>query len=843
MNEIHSAQQPPALTTDDLKKRIISHIKQSLGIKPNIASNADLWEALSLTIRDITLELSQTSQDQQPKAKRIVYYFSVEYLVGRLLKNNLINLKLYNQAQEVIESLGANLSDVLETENDPALGNGGLGRLAACFLDSLSTLKIPAYGYGIFYRFGIFKQAFVDGKQVEIPDDWQQSSNPCSIKRPRLAQQIKLYGNLSEKNGKTTWENTVTIQGMPWDIFITGYESTTVNTLRLWEGKAPAGFNMTQFDAGRYQDSRAREIEAETISQVLYPNDDHYKGKELRLVQQYFFVACSLADIISRHKTKKNTWADFTKEVVIQLNDTHPSIAIVELIRILMDEENLPFIKSLELSRMIFCYTNHTLLPEALEAWPLGLFTRVLPRHLQIILKINDYFLHQEVEKLWPKNNGMKRRLSIIQEPEGSQNQQMVRMAFLSVIGSHKVNGVAKLHSHLLQNELFPGFHKLWPNKFTNITNGVTPRRWLTLCNPRLADLIDKTIGQQWRVDLNQLQSIKKYADDPVFQQKFEVIKFANKCDLCSLIQEETGITVNPEAIFDVHIKRLHEYKRQQLKLLHIITLYKKILDNPELDIPQQVFIFGAKAAPGYHIAKNIIHAINHIADVVNNNPVINNRLKIVFMPNYRVSIAEKIIPAANLSEQISTAGFEASGTGNMKLALNGALTIGTMDGANVEIADEIGKENMFIFGLTVEEIRSLRQTGYDPKSIYHKDRSLKDAIDWLHSIDLCPNQQKVFMPLVSTLLEQGDYFLTLADFASYSQAYNKMLLTWQNPKLWWRMAIINTASMGKFSSDRSIQEYDKHIWNLSSKKPTTNTVLVNDIPSTSGNSLAEFSN
>ncbi len=813
-----------------IEQEIRRHLEQSLGVEPEEATPGDYWEALSLLARDINLDhTGKTRRDEKDNEARRVYYLSLEFMVGRLLGNNLHNLGIYHQAEKAMASFGVSLSDVLEYETDPALGNGGLGRLAACFLDSLTTLNVPAFGYGINYRFGLFKQGFVGGKQVESPDAWREDTFPWGIEKPKRKQAVRLYGKVREVDGNKLWEDTQEVVGVPWDLPITGYNTERVNTLRLWEGRATEGFDLDSFDAGRYQDSRFREILAENISQVLYPNDSHPEGKELRFIQQYFFVACSLADLIARYKREHEGWEEFTSKVVIQLNDTHPAIAVPELLRILMDEEDFVFTKALEVCRSVFCYTNHTLLPEALETWPQGLVARVLPRHMQLIHQLNYHFLHKEVEAQWPDDDQMKHRLSIIEEPANPAEPQMVRMAYLSVIGSHKVNGVAALHTMLVKAKLFPEFDQLWPGKIVNITNGVTPRRWLAYCNPELAGLIDRTLSQSrgsqnrgsenkaqgdWRSNLSQLSELKAWADDPGFQEKFAQIKLDNKKHLAAVIDELCGVKVSPDAIFDVQIKRLHEYKRQQLNLLHIMAIYRRLLEDPDLDVPPRVFIFAAKAAPGYLVAKNIIYAINRVAERVNNDRRIRNKLKVVFLPNYRVSLAEKIIPAANVSEQISTAGFEASGTGNMKFALNGALTIGTMDGANVEIAEEVGEDNIFIFGNTVDEVSDLRQRGYNPRDVYQYNEELKAVIDWLASGDLSPDEPNAFRPLVESLLD-SDYFLTLADYQSYSDAHDRIVQAWKNPSHWWRMAIINTASVGKFSSDRSIVDYCKTIWNI----------------------------
>ena len=810
--DLDSIKNTNANTIEDGIRR---HLEQNLGVALTEASPGDYWEALSLLVRDINLErIHLTRQQEEQSSPRRVYYLSMEFLIGRLLGNNLHNLGIYSQAEEALANLGSNLTDVLEYETDPALGNGGLGRLAACFMDSLTTLEIPAYGYGINYRFGLFRQSFEGGRQVEAPDAWREDGYPWGTVRNKRIQTVRLYGHVAEHAGRAVWQDTREIEGVPRDIPVTGYNTDVVNTLRLWEGRAKDGFNLGSFDAGRYLDSRQLEIMAENISQVLYPNDNHAEGRELRLIQQYFFVACSLADLIARYNREHDGWENFADKVVIQLNDTHPAIAVPELMRILMDEEDFTFNNALQLCRKVFCYTNHTLLPEALEKWPQELIARVLPRHMQLIFMINYYFLHHEVEEKWPGDNTMKRSLSIIEEPEIPGGSQMVRMAYLAVIGSHKVNGVAALHSRLVQETLFPEFHALWPGKIVNVTNGVTPRRWLANCNPKLAELIDSRVKGDWRAELGLLSRLADWADDPGFQKIYAGIKLENKKVLAGVIQDLCGITVNPEAIFDVQIKRLHEYKRQQLNLLHIMAVYRRLLDNPGLDVPPRVFIFGAKAAPGYLVAKTIIHAINCLAERVNNDKRIKDKLKVVFLPNYQVSLAEKIIPAANVSEQISTAGFEASGTGNMKFAMNGALTVGTLDGANVEIAEEAGSENIFIFGKTVDEVEDLRRQGYNPGAIYNSHKELKAVIDWLASGDLTPDEPDALQPLVSSLLDH-DYFLTLADYQAYSDAHDRIVEAWRQPERWWKMAIINTATMGKFSSDRSITDYANTIWNM----------------------------
>ena len=818
-----------ALTVQQIQDYIRYHIEQSLGIESGDAELKDYWIALGLFVRSIHLDrVRDTRRKEREKNSRRIYYLSLEYLMGRLVGDSLHNLGIYQRVREALSGMGQDVSSVLEFEPDPALGNGGLGRLAACYMDSMTTMDIPAFGYGINYRFGLFKQSFVGGKQVESPDSWREKGFPWGKERHKRKQTVKLYGRIEETNGKVRWVDTTDITGIPWDIPVSGYEVERVNTLRLWEGRAEEGFDLGSFEDGRYHDSRMKEIKAENLSQVLYPNDNHPEGQELRLIQQYFFVACSLADIVARYRSETlddktadfkikgvEAFASFADKVTIQLNDTHPALAVPELMRIFIDEEEIPFLDALTICRQIICYTQHTLLPEALEKWPQNLFSKILPRHLKIIHQINHHFLHGEVERQWPGDNMMKRRLSIIEEPASSWEQPKVRMAYLATIGCRQLNGVAALQSELLRKDVLPGFHVLWPDKIVNVTNGVTPRRWLASCNPGLASLIDSTLKGDWRKDLSLLKELSSYAEDSSFQQEYSSVKRGNKENLTRLINAECGVRVNPDAIFDVQIKRLHEYKRQQLNLLHIMVLYRRILDNAVANHPPRVFIFGAKAAPGYRLAKDIIYAINCLANRINNDRRIKDKLKIVFLPNYRVSLAERIIPAADISEQISTAGFEASGTGNMKLALNGALTIGTLDGANIEIAEEVGKENLFLFGMTVDQVKDLRQQGYNPRAIYHDNNELRAVLDWLSSGDLCPEEPEAFRPLVNTL-KDSDYYMALADFQAYSDAQNLASQTWLSPKAWWKMAIMNTACMGKFSSDRAIADYAKKIWNIS---------------------------
>jgi starch phosphorylase len=804
-------------TSDGLKVSIGNHLRFTLATGIGIASDRDWWVATCLAVRDRVLDLSsRTNANHRNKNVRRLHYLSLEYLMGRLLENNLRNSDLYDAAKQALGEMGKDLDSILNKEPDMGLGNGGLGRLAACFLDSLSTLDLPAVGYGIHYEFGLFRQEIVGGRQMEQPDVWTRDGNPWKIVRPDYRQTINLYGKTVQKfddqgKGRVEWVDTKTIVGVPWDIPIVGYDSETVNLLRLWEAHASDAFNFHVFNSGSYMEAIHDKAMAETVSKVLYPNDSTETGKELRLVQQYFFVACSLADIVRRFKRDNPAhWSLFPDKVAVQLNDTHPAVAIPELMRILVDQEFLKWNEAWAICKKIFAYTNHTLLPEALEMWSVPLFGRVLPRHLEIIFEINRLFLDGEVEKMWPGDSEKKRVLSIIDE----RGAKSVRMANLSVVGSHAVNGVAALHTRLLREKLFPEFDAVFPDRFLNLTNGITFRRWLDVCNPQLSKLISDTIGTGWKKDAMKLTALESFAEDSSFQQRYRTIKRDAKVRLAKIIQDTCGITVSPDALFDVQIKRLHEYKRQHLNLVHIVALYQKLLADPDADIHPRVFIFGAKAAPGYFLAKNIIHAINALGSKVNNDPRVKGKIKVVFLPNYGVTLAERIIPASDLSEQISTAGKEASGTGNMKLALNGALTIGTLDGANVEIKEEVGDENIFIFGLTVEEVNDLHARGYNPWDYYWADSQVRNAIDWLAS-DFFTGNSADFKPLRDSLLDHGDPYMVLADFASYAKAQSDVDAAYKNPAKWDRMAILNTARMGKFSSDRTISEYAEKVWNL----------------------------
>lgn len=799
-----------------LKSLIQHHLTFSQSRDASTATKRDWWLAASKAVQSLIVERMLATQAvyHNQNAKR-VYYLSLEFLMGRLFSNGLYNTGVFDDMVHALEELGLDYEELRKEEYDMALGNGGLGRLAACFLDSLATLDYPAVGYGIHYQYGLFKQEFQNGNQVELPDAWKQFGTPWEIVRYEHSTEVRVYGhveNVFDDQGNYTprWVGWKKLLGIPYDIPVPGFETNTVNYLRLWESRAAADFDFEAFNRGGYDEAVREKTNSETITKVLYPNDQTASGKELRLLQQYFFVACSLKDIIRRYRKTNDGWENFPEKVAIQLNDTHPAIAVVELQRLFHDEYEMSWDEAWALVTKVFAYTNHTLLPEALERWSVQLFQKVIPRHLQIIFEINKHFL-DVVEAKWPGDADKKRQLSLIEEgPE-----QMIRMAHLSVVGSHSVNGVAALHTALLKKDLFPEFDALYPGRFNNKTNGITPRRWLLACNPRLSKLITDRIGGGWARDLDKLRALEPLADDPGFQKEFLAIKHANKVALAHIIEETCGIVVDPSALFDVQIKRLHEYKRQHLNLLHILTLYRRLLQNPDLDIMPRVFIFAAKAAPGYAMAKCIIKAINSVGQCINADERIKGKLKVVFLPNYRVSLAQRIVPAADLSEQISTAGKEASGTGNMKLALNGALTIGTLDGANVEILEEVGPENIFIFGMTVDEVNALLAKGYHPEEFLNANEELKAVVDWVGSNYFIPHDPPGTLNMLRDNLTYSDPFLCLPDFAAYLAAQQEVDTAFRDKSRWARMAILNTARMGKFSSDRTISEYAREIWKL----------------------------
>ena len=805
-------------SVEAFKQSVLNHLRTTIGTSPEKASKLAWWQAVVAACNEeIFGRLTDTQSTHAKADTRAVHYLSAEFLMGRLTVNNLTNLEKFDIAREALKELGLDINEVCEEEPDMALGNGGLGRLAACFMDSLATCKYPCVGYGIHYENGLFRQEIRGGKQVERPDSWREYGCPWEVCRPESVQNIPLGGYIEKQTApdgsvSSVWHPSSIIKGVPWDIPVVGYRGSSVAILRLWESRSTEQFNWDVFNAGGYVDAQAEKSLAETISKVLYPNDSTQAGKELRLTQQYFFCACSLRDILRRYnRTHHHDYSDFANKIAIQLNDTHPTIAIPELMRLLIDEEGLSFDAAWDITSKSFNYTNHTLLPEALEKWPVYIFEKLLPRHLEIIYEINYRFLNDVVEKKWPGNNDMKAKLSIIEEGQC----RMVRMANLCVITSGKVNGVAKIHSKLVKEDLFPEYAELWPNKFCNVTNGVTPRRWLLACNKGLAELYNEVSGKDWPLNLDLCEKLKAYADDKAYQERFMKIKHENKVVLANTIKELVGVEVDPNAMFDVQVKRLHEYKRQHLNLLYILSLYKSLLENPDRDVPPQVFIFGAKAAPAYKLAKDIIYAINAVGEKINNDLRIKGKLKVVFLPNYRVSLAEKIIPAADISEQISTAGYEASGTSNMKFAMNGALTLGTMDGANIEIVEKAGIENNIIFGLSVEEVQALKARGYNSWDYYNADHELKSVLDWLDTDYFTPGEPGALSSIKNSLLQGGDPFLVLADFASYKEAHERAQALFKDKARWAKAAMMNSATMGIFSSDRSMHDYARDIWNL----------------------------
>ena len=805
-------------SVEAFKQSVLNHLRTTIGTSPEKASKLAWWQAVVAACNEeIFGRLTDTQSTHAKADTRAVHYLSAEFLMGRLTVNNLTNLEKFDIARDALKELGLDINEVCEEEPDMALGNGGLGRLAACFMDSLATCKYPCVGYGIHYENGLFRQEIRGGKQVERPDSWREYGCPWEVCRPESVQNIPLGGYIEKQTApdgsvSSVWHPSSIIKGVPWDIPVVGYRGSSVAILRLWESRSTEQFNWDVFNAGGYVDAQAEKSLAETISKVLYPNDSTQAGKELRLTQQYFFCACSLRDILRRYnRTHHHDYSDFANKIAIQLNDTHPTIAIPELMRLLIDEEGLSFDAAWDITSNSFNYTNHTLLPEALEKWPVYIFEKLLPRHLEIIYEINYRFLNDVVEKKWPGNNDMKAKLSIIEEGQC----RMVRMANLCVITSGKVNGVAKIHSKLVKEDLFPEYAELWPNKFCNVTNGVTPRRWLLACNKGLAELYNEVSGKDWPLNLDLCEKLKAYADDKAYQERFMKIKHENKVVLANTIKELVGVEVDPNAMFDVQVKRLHEYKRQHLNLLYILSLYKSLLENPDRDVPPQVFIFGAKAAPAYKLAKDIIYAINAVGEKINNDLRIKGKLKVVFLPNYRVSLAEKIIPAADISEQISTAGYEASGTSNMKFAMNGALTLGTMDGANIEIVEKAGIENNIIFGLSVEEVQALKARGYNSWDYYNADHELKSVLDWLDTDYFTPGEPGALSSIKNSLLQGGDPFLVLADFASYKEAHERAQALFKDKARWAKAAMMNSATMGIFSSDRSMHDYARDIWNL----------------------------
>ena len=802
-------------TADAIRDSFLLHLKYTLAKDEFSATDHDKYYALALAVRDRLVDrwiaTSQTYHRQ--KAKR-AYYLSMEYLIGRAMGNNVINLQADDAVRKAMDDLGLSWDFLRDVERDAGLGNGGLGRLAACFLDSLATLQLPGYGYGVRYDYGIFRQTIKDGYQVEEPDNWLRFGNPWEIERPEAQFEVHFGGwvQMEEVDGKlrARWLDYDTVLGVPYDNPIPGYGNHTVNNLRLWSARSTEEFNLSFFNNGDYVKAYEQKTLTENISKVLYPNDNIERGRELRFKQQYFFVACSLHDILRRFKTDESDIRAFPDKVAIQLNDTHPALAISELMRIFVDDEGLEWEEAWDLTVRTFGYTNHTLMPEALERWSVRLFETILPRHLQIVYEINRRFL-REVATRWPGDNDRIRWMSLIQEEPSRE----VRMAYLAVVGSHSVNGVAALHSELLTSTLFRDFYEMWPEKFNNKTNGITPRRWLLKANPGLSKLVTEAIGDQWVTDLDELKKLERFAGDAHFLSRLMEVKRGNKVRLAELIEKTLAVQVNPDSLFDVQIKRLHEYKRQLLNVLNIIHQYFRLKENPAADFVPRTWIFGAKAAPGYFLAKLIIKLINDVGAVINNDPAMKGRMNVVFLPDYRVSLAERIIPAADLSEQISTAGTEASGTGNMKFQLNGALTLGTLDGANVEIREEVGAENFFLFGKTVEEVAATVRAGYNPWDEYRANADLRRVLDAIRDNFFNLDQPGLYQPIVDTLLTHGDKYLVLSDFAAYVEGQERVSAAYRDRERWARMCLMNIANSGKFSTDRTIREYAEEIWGI----------------------------
>ncbi len=801
---------------ESIKNDFVNHMEFSLGKDEYAATVQDCYSSIAMTTRDHLIEKwLKTQQTYYNENAKRVYYLSLEFLIGRTLGNSLINLGLYNDADKAMHELGYELEELREKEWDAGLGNGGLGRLAACFLDSLATLELPAVGYGIRYEYGIFFQSIRDGYQIETPDNWLRLGNIWEFPRAEFIYVVNFYGRVeqyTDSNGKhkSRWVDAEEIIAMGYDTPIPGYKNNTVNNMRLWSAKASREFDLNYFNDGDYIKAVSAKSVSENITKVLYPNDNIFEGKELRLRQEFFFVSATVQDIVRRFKKTHSDFKEFPDQVAIQLNDTHPAISIPELMRILLDNEDIDWDTAWDITVKTFGYTNHTILPEALEKWPVSLVSRVLPRHMEIIYEINRRFLEM-LSTLHPGDVGMMTELSIIEEGV----EKKVKMANLAIIGSHSINGVAALHSEILKESVFKDFYRIWPGKFNNKTNGITQRRWLKLCNPKLSSLINEKIGENWTTDLFELKKLIPFAGDDEFQKRWFDIKRANKEFLAKYIKNHNNIDINIDSMFDIHVKRLHEYKRQLLNALHVITLYNRIKDNPGGDFVPRTIIFAGKAAPGYYMAKLIIKLISSISEVVNNDPQIGNRLKVLFLRNYAVSNAEKIIPAADLSEQISTAGTEASGTGNMKFALNGALTIGTLDGANIEIKEEVGDDNIFIFGLDAPGVTNLKRSGYNPFYYYNNNPELNRVITQIQNGFFSKGQPDLFRPIIDSLLYQGDTYMLFADYESYINCQQRVSDTYKDVSRWGKMSIMNTANMGKFSTDRTISEYAKDIWGV----------------------------
>lgn len=810
------------INKDELKKTIVFNVKSIYRKTIDEATPAMVYQAVALAVKDMIIDRwIATHKEYDKQDAKIVYYMSMEFLTGRFLGNNIISLCEQKEIEEALSELGFDLNSIEDQERDPALGNGGLGRLAACFLDSLASLGYPAYGCGIRYRYGMFKQQIRDGYQIEVPDEWLKDGYPFEIRRAEYATEVKFGGYVeTEWDGKRNHfvqKGYQSVMAVPYDIPIVGYGNNVVNSLRIWDAQPVNTFNLSEFDKGDYQKAVEQENLAKTIVEVLYPNDNHYSGKELRLKQQYFFISASVQRAVKKYKEKHDDIHKFYEKASFQLNDTHPTVAVAELMRILLDEENLEWDEAWEITTKTCAYTNHTIMAEALEKWPIELFSRLLPRVYQIVEEINRRFVAQ-IQQRYPGDNEKIRRMAIIYDGQ-------VRMAYLAIVGSFSVNGVAKLHTEILEKQELRDFYEMMPEKFNNKTNGITQRRFLLHGNPLLADWVTDKIGNEWITDLSNIKKLSVYVDDEKCQQEFMNIKYQNKIRLAKYIKEHNGIDVDPRSIFDVQVKRLHEYKRQLMNILHVMYLYNQLKDNPNMDIVPRTFIFGAKAAAGYKRAKLTIKLINNVADVINNDKSIGGKLKVVFIEDYRVSNAELIFSAADVSEQISTASKEASGTGNMKFMLNGALTIGTMDGANVEMAEEVGKDNMFIFGASADEIINLENNGgYNPMDIFNNDQDIRRVLMQLINGYYSPQDPELFRDIYNSLLntqssDRADTYFILKDFRSYAEAHRKIDQAYRDEKWWARTAMLNTASAGKFSSDRTIEEYVRDIWHLKKLK------------------------
>jgi glycogen phosphorylase len=805
-----------ANNSTNIAHQIDEHLLKTVGVNPSEATRTDLMQAVAQVGREQLSKRWVETQAREKEAKsRRVVYLSMEFLMGRTLSNAMAALNLTDDASKGLAHYAQKMEEIADREPDAALGNGGLGRLAACFLDSMATVGLPSFGYGIRYEYGMFAQSIQSGCQTEYPDPWLQNGTPWEFPRADITYPVRFGGWVERVNDKAVWRNAGEVAAKAYDMVIPGHGTEKVSTLRLWKAVAPAHIDLNAFNTGDYARAASAKNEYENISWVLYPNDSTPAGRELRLKQEYFFVSASIQDLIHRHLNEHPTLANLADKVAIHLNDTHPAIGVAELMRVLCDEHNMAWNTAWALCCKTFSYTNHTLMPEALETWPVALMQHVLPRHLEIIFQINKEFLEMAARHR-PNDDGFLSRLSLIDE----NGERRVRMANLSIVGSHKVNGVSALHSDLLVQTIFADFANIWPERFTNMTNGVTPRRWLAQANPELASLLDSTLGKSWRLNLDQLQGLKALKSDAAFQQSFMAIKRNNKTRLATYIERTAGIKVNPDSLFDVQVKRVHEYKRQLLNVLHVITRYQAILANPDANWVNRTVIFAGKAASSYHTAKSIIRLIHDVGSVINNDPRVGDKLKLVFIPNYGVSVAEIIMPGADLSEQISTAGTEASGTGNMKLALNGALTIGTDDGANIEIRQNVGDDNIFIFGLKTPEVQALRQSGYVSRHYYDTLPTLKSVLDAVAGGLFSPEEPHRYGPLVDSLIGGGDHYMLLADYASYVETQLRVDELYRTPAQWCERAIANVAGMGVFSSDRTIREYANQIWHIESDTP-----------------------